>query len=192
MPGLVGIGHFLKNKNWILPWSLKCFSKSESFQWRSPLWEAEAPEMGWPDARSETRPSPMLVLRVLMERIKSDEHFKANSSASIQHLPAPWEDTRKIRWEVGSGWIGAAKIERVKIIIIINDFHRMLQNIKQVSSYELFLPRALSAPISIGPMDDRVWSRNRLFSKDVQSICTYSRVLYQPSPVIDIQTKIIM
>jgi hypothetical protein len=48
-------------------------------------------------------------------------------------------------------------MERVKIIIIIiNDFQTMLQNIKQVSSHELFLPRALSAPISIGPMDDRV------------------------------------
>lgn len=47
-------------------------------------------------------------------------------------------------------------MERIKIMIITNDFHRMLQNIKQVSSYELFLPRALSAPISIGPMDDRV------------------------------------
>ena len=42
--------------------------------------------------------TPMtLVLRVLIERIRSDEHLSASSSASIQHLPAPNDDTRKIR-----------------------------------------------------------------------------------------------
>ena len=79
--------------NSCLPWSLKCFSKSDSFHWMSVVCEPEEALAGLPSANRT-------LLRLLIERIRSGEHLSANSSASIQHLPAPCDDTRKIRCDV--------------------------------------------------------------------------------------------